>query len=332
MTYELLSSAIGVPASPSPFAASPLLRTRDRESLAESLWSAYGAVLTEAGPAGLAVANRIRIGSVQLHYCRYDAPVRIRFSDMSGLRRFQPLSGAGRIAMSGRRVEIDPQRTAIIPDGSTFEAAYGEGYQHIVSQFDEAALRKKAEAITGVAVAGALAIRTLEPIPMQAQLRSGEIIAALARMLAHEGGEIDQPIIEMAQALASAFLLETVPGFSAALAAEPKRAARSSVAVLEDYIQANWNRALTVEEIAEACGVSIRSVFARFKDQKGVAPLTYLRDLRLQKARQRLIEGGSDGSVISVALACGFSSFGHFARRYRERFGELPSETLARQR
>jgi transcriptional regulator GlxA family with amidase domain len=39
-----------------------------------------------------------------------------------------------------------------------------------------------------------------------------------------------------------------------------------------------------------------------------------------------------DASVTGVALACGFHNGGHFAKDYREAFGELPSLTLARAR
>ena len=53
------------------------------------------------------------------------------------------------------------------------------------------------------------------------------------------------------------------------------------------------------------------------------------RDLSLDHAHQRLL-GDGESSVIAIAMACGFSSFGHFARRYRDRFGELPSTTRAR--
>jgi len=34
--------------------------------------------------------------------------------------------------------------------------------------------------------------------------------------------------------------------------------------------------------------------------------------------------------VTAVAFACGFGNLGHFARDYREVFGERPSMTLAR--
>ena len=58
----------------------------------------------------------------------------------------------------------------------------------------------------------------------------------------------------------------------------------------------------------------------------------YLRAMRLELARADLANGGREGgsSVAAVANACGFRHLGRFARDYRMRFGELPSETLQR--
>lgn len=307
-----------------------ILRSTDRNDLAESLSGHYGAKLVAASDGAasfFAQANRVQVGDVHLHYCRYDAPVEIQFSGMPGVRQMLCLSSRGRFSVAGRQVEVDTDTTTIVPPDS-FLATYGEGYRQIVTQFDENALRQRAEAIVGHSQPGPLIIPTLEALSTAPRVRSREITWAMARILATETA-IDWPLIEMSQALASAFLVENVAGFADQLAEEPKTASTLAVKVLEDYIQANWNRTLTVEEIAAACGVSVRSVFARFKQHRGVAPLTYLRELRLAHAHQRLLSDGED-SVISIAMACGFSSFGHFARRYRERFGELPSTTRAR--
>jgi len=299
--------------------------------LAESLWSKYGAALTSAAPGALpffALANRVQVGGVHLHYCRYDTPVEIQFSDMPGVRQMLCLSSGGRFSSAGRQVEIDTGATTIVPSDSSFLGSYGAGYQHIVTQFDEDALRQKAEAIVGCSLPGLLIMPMLEPLPTASRVRSRQITLALAQILEAEA-TIDMPLVEMGQALSSAFLLENLAGFADRFAEEPKGASMAAVKVLEDYIRANWNRPLTVEEIAGACGISVRSVFARFKQHRGIAPLTYLRDLRLDHAHQRLLDDPED-SVISIAMACGFSSFGHFARRYRDRFGELPSTTRAR--
>lgn len=311
-------------------ASRPLLRANDERALRDSLWAGYGAELRKA-PAGdrpfFALANRIELGGVTLHYCRYDTPVDIRFTGMAGVRQFHCFEGEGEIRAGARRAAIGSATTTILPADSSFDAAYGHGYQHIVSQFDEQALRRKAEAITGLASAGTMDFPALEPLEVGARVRSRQIVWALGRILSSPGGAIDHSVLEMAQALSSAFLMENVPGFAQRLAIEPVAAGRRSVAALEDYIQENWNQPLTVEAIAAACNVSVRSVFARFKAERGVAPLTYIRGVRLDNARRMLLSGAEDVSVISVAMRCGFSSFGHFARRYRERFGELPSAT-----
>lgn len=308
-----------------------ILVATDRDTLAGALSSHYGARLTSVGHADspfLAQACRAEVGGVHLHFCSYDTPVEIEFNDMAGIRQMFCLSSRARLSSAGRHVEIDADTTTIMPPGSSFLASYGVAYKQLVAQFDEGALRRKAEAIVGYPLPGPLILPTLEALPTASRIRSRETMRALARILV-SGAPIDLPLIEMSQALSSAFLLENVSGFADRLAKQPKSASMAAVRVLEDYIQANWNRPLTVEEIAAACSVSVRSVFHRFKQHLGTAPLTYLRDLRLDHARQRLLSGDED-SVTTVAMACGFSSFGHFARRYRERFGELPSTTRSR--
>jgi transcriptional regulator GlxA family with amidase domain len=58
--------------------------------------------------------------------------------------------------------------------------------------------------------------------------------------------------------------------------------------------------------------------------------MQYVKRLRLEKARELLTDGGTKQSVTAVAFACGFLNLGHFARDYRNRFGELPSQTPSR--
>jgi transcriptional regulator GlxA family with amidase domain len=54
--------------------------------------------------------------------------------------------------------------------------------------------------------------------------------------------------------------------------------------------------------------------------------------VRLERARNLLLKPDDTASVTGIALLCGFSNLGHFANAYRNRFGELPSQTLHRSR
>jgi transcriptional regulator GlxA family with amidase domain len=84
-----------------------------------------------------------------------------------------------------------------------------------------------------------------------------------------------------------------------------------------------------VVEAARAVGISVRSLQAAFSKHRGSSPMAFLRDRRLESARQRSLTMHSP-SVTEVALACGFSHLGRFSQLYRERFGESPTETRRR--
>jgi AraC-like DNA-binding protein len=99
-----------------------------------------------------------------------------------------------------------------------------------------------------------------------------------------------------------------------------------------DYIHAHAAELPTVAEIAAAAGVGVRALARGFDKHLGTSPLRYLQDYRLDRVREALLASGPDTTVTRIALDWGFLHLGTFAIRYRERFGETPSQTLRRQR
>jgi len=111
-----------------------------------------------------------------------------------------------------------------------------------------------------------------------------------------------------------------------------KEAAPRVVRLAEEYIEASWNQAITIEELASQTNTSIRSLYAAFKKSRGYTPTTFAKIVRLRRAKQMLLEENQRTSVSAVAFKCGFGNLGHFANDFRKMFGELPSEVLARTR
>jgi AraC-like DNA-binding protein len=142
------------------------------------------------------------------------------------------------------------------------------------------------------------------------------------------------PIVlsEMGQTWQLALLSGAPHNFSHLLAAESKNIAPWQVRRAVDYIESNWRKPLLIEDIAAAIEVSSRSLFKTFKTSMGVSPMVYVRKVRLKKANRMLLLATRETSVAGVAYACGFRNAGHFAKDYREAFGESPSVTLARSR
>ncbi len=88
------------------------------------------------------------------------------------------------------------------------------------------------------------------------------------------------------------------------------------------HMHTHYAEKLTVAELAGLAAMS-ESHFARvFRRESGRPPLEYLRELRLEKARQ-LLRGG-DLPVTEIALRCGFGTSSHFAAIFRRILGTTP--------
>jgi AraC-like DNA-binding protein len=103
-------------------------------------------------------------------------------------------------------------------------------------------------------------------------------------------------------------------------------AASGDVRRAEIYMRANASRNMSLEEIAVAAAANVRTLQNNFLRYRNVSPMQYLRNLRLDHARDLLSQGS--GQVLDIALQSGFSHLGRFAAAYRARFGESPSATL----
>ena len=81
-------------------------------------------------------------------------------------------------------------------------------------------------------------------------------------------------------------------------------------------------------ELARLLGLSERTLYCRLGELAGLTLVAWLRELRLDQARQ-LLEAGGFGSVATVADAVGFASAKHFSNVYAERFGRRPGDYRA---
>jgi len=105
-------------------------------------------------------------------------------------------------------------------------------------------------------------------------------------------------------------------------------AARVSRAL--DYIEKNFAECITLDELAAACHVSRRHFFRLFEQAVGLAPMEYLKKVRLQKAAEMLLT--SESNVTEVAFACGFNDSNYFSSLYHKEFGMSPSQFKKQER
>ncbi len=87
-------------------------------------------------------------------------------------------------------------------------------------------------------------------------------------------------------------------------------------------MERNIEDPISPADLAEEVGMSTRQLERLFRRYLNRSPKRYYMELRLQKARNLLMQ--TEMSVINVALACGFASPSHFSKCYRAHYATTP--------
>ena len=87
-------------------------------------------------------------------------------------------------------------------------------------------------------------------------------------------------------------------------------------------MEQNIEEPISPSVLAQEVGMSTRQLERLFRRYLNRSPKRYYMELRLQKARNLLLQ--TDMSVINVALACGFASPSHFSKCYRAHYDTTP--------
>jgi AraC-like DNA-binding protein len=157
----------------------------------------------------------------------------------------------------------------------------------------------------------------------------------LAKELDRPGGLGDMPLArEQLEAFVMTQLLHVGRHrWTDALTAPADPVRRGRLGPVLDYMEQHADEPLTPQELARVGCLSVRTLHATFQQELGESPMSYLRRLRLDHVRAELMRGHpADVQVTEVALRWGFLHQSRFAQQYRERFGELPRDTLRERR
>ena len=96
------------------------------------------------------------------------------------------------------------------------------------------------------------------------------------------------------------------------------------------FIDVHFSERVLMEDLCRATGVKVRTLQRCFRRCFGVTVTSYLKAVRLEAAYRDLINADpSRDTVTAIALRNGCSHPGRFSSEFRERFGQLPSETLS---
>ena len=127
----------------------------------------------------------------------------------------------------------------------------------------------------------------------------------------------------------STLLLHAPHSHSALLEEKNYAPAPRDVKRVIDYIKTSPNQAIALADLIRIADVSGRSLNEHFRIHTGLSPMAYVKIERLKSARRQLLSGASQ-NIAQIAMENGFFHLGRFSNSYKQKFGELPSASLAR--
>jgi AraC-like DNA-binding protein len=316
-----------------PLDSFPIIRSRDVEEVREAVIDSYGALRLDLPrhAEGFDVrANQWQSQSVGLSYCGYGTPVELTFPAASFFRQQICLSGNSGLKVGRVEKQVTSEESYVVPPETPIEVAFAQGYEQLVLRIEGDALFSKLAALIGSTPSRKLVFNGMNGF-------NGAGINNIRRLLTFFASELDSSsnllsptIVELEQALIVSFLCNNPHNYSAFLESRSRPPASWQVRRAEEYVEAHWNRPITIEDLARETSSSARSLFRQFRKSRGQSPMAFLKDVRLRHARDILQRSGLSPSVTETAIACGFGNLGHFATDYFKRFGERPSDTVKR--
>lgn len=96
---------------------------------------------------------------------------------------------------------------------------------------------------------------------------------------------------------------------------------------LREFMEQNFCHNIPLEQLAVAAGRSLSTFRRDFVREFGLTPSRWLITRRLEEAYRLILAGKRPGEIL---IELGFESFSHFTRCFRQQFGVLPSEVLAK--
>jgi AraC-like DNA-binding protein len=319
-------------AQKTPLEGHPAFRVSRYDELEDAVASQLAARFVEL-PAQRAVldarANRFDLPHSSLWFCAYGTPVALRFPEPDHVRIQFHYAGTGATWIGDALIPVTSDQACVSAAEAEFD--FGADFEQVVWRISKHHLRQKLAGLTGRPLTGEIEFaHRLDLHTPQSQVLL-HLLGCTIRAAESVRGEAAKIVLgELEQALISTFLAASDHGYRDRLDGKAPGAAPWQVRRAEGYIAANWDKPVTIEDLAAVTGASPRSIFRTFQQSRGYTPLEFAKRVRLEHARRMLQDKEGFVSVTEVAFACGFADLGRFSKDFGQAFGERPSAVLNR--
>lgn len=276
--------------------------------------------------------HHVRHGRLSLSRLEYGVPVTIDPGRLENFYLIQiPTHGSAEINCDGVKFTSSAQCASIISPDMPVSMRWGADAPQLALRLDREEVEKHCAHHLGHRLDTPLRFAPTFALDTPNAVYFLQLLATLADALAYDGHPIHNPLVlkQFEATLINALIYGQPNNLQSPLNTTPasRRISPYFVKRTEEFILAHVHDPLSIEQLAEHAGVSVRTLFSGFREFRDTSPMAFVRDVRMEHVHLELRQPGND-SVTEIALKWGFAHLGRFSQEYRRRYGELPSATL----
>ncbi|BBX63106.1 transcriptional regulator [Mycobacterium saskatchewanense] len=246
-----------------------------------------------------------------------------------------PMNGRAFVNHRGRAFEANTIRALVTSPGEALRVAFDHDSPHLLIRIEQRAMAAHLTRLLGRSLNKPLEFEPDFDLASEAAMRWHTAVQLIHSEVFHPGSLIQRGQgIGAIEELVMSTLLQLQPSNYHEEILQPAQPdpRRAVVHDAMDYIDDHLAERITMERLAKAVHMSVRSIQQGFREELNMTPMTYVRERRLERVHEELMDAmPADGvTVTAVAERWGFNHLGSFAVEYRKRWGESPSDTLRR--
>lgn len=246
-----------------------------------------------------------------------------------------PMNGSALASHRGTTFEANSICSLVSSPGESLTMQLDTDSPQLVIRIEEPVMVAYLTRVMGRSLQHPLAFEPEFDLTSEAAMRWHAAVQLIHTEVFHAGSLVRRGQgIGAVEDLVMSSLLHLQPSNYVAEFTSPHRADKRGAVVQAaiDYLDDHLAEHITMSSVADAVHMSVRAVQQGFHEQLGMTPMTYLRERRLERVHEELMDAapGDGVTVTAVAERWGFHHLGSFGAEYRRRWDESPSQTLRR--
>jgi len=259
---------------------------------------------------------------------RFCEPIAPTWEEVKSLSVGIVAQGSKAVMVGGERYVCDPFHYLVLDSNLHFQAEILQASQRkpflsFVLQIDPALVKKVSDDMLErrMMVLG-LSSKTKKPEPVVVSALDIDLLGAVLRFLHALGNGADRRVLAPMCVQEMVYRVLQREQFLRLLQISDMESSRNPISAALTFVQAHYAEPITVNDLAEQVSLSPSTFSVVFRAVTGHSPYQFLKEFRLNRARELLADGRMN--ITEVSRKVGYSSVSHFIKEFRTNFGTTP--------